>query len=279
VTGGSGVIGSDFVDLLQRLDLDHQLLSRSEADLSKCGDLTDVVAAKPTSVVHLAAAVPSRSLISDSDASAEATRRIDRCVLRAALKWKARLVYASGCSLYDPFLPGKNAEDAPLQKSLPSPYLRAKLDGERQILNYESGLVLRISAPLASNLPDTVVAMRFLRTALAGGVLELLGSGSRQQNYLDTRDIADCLLLATKSSASGIFNVASDQPITMRALANVIISHAGSGIVKSSSRSDPREGHSANYSNEKSRRSLGWSPIFSLEDSIDTIIRRIRAAH
>ena len=75
-----------------------------------------------------------------------------------------------------------------------------------------------------------MVLPRFIQAALAGKPLEVHGDGTQQRCFCDVRDIAPALvkLLAADECLGRVFNIGSDQMISMQALAQHVIRVTGS---------------------------------------------------
>jgi nucleoside-diphosphate-sugar epimerase len=224
-----------------------------------------------SSVVHCAALVPTNPAYPDSPTSAAGNRAIDENVYEAAAADGTRVVYVSSCGLYDPRQAQSKTEGAPVAAR--TPYFEAKLAGEQLFSRLEGSVVMRLSGPVGPGMRANLVLPRFLATALAGGSLTLWGSGAREQDFVDVADVARFVGLALQHAGSGIFNVASGVPVTMRALAETVVGVAGSGSVELADQPDPMEGDTARYSVDRAREQLGWSPQVGLE----TMVRRLLA--
>jgi UDP-glucose 4-epimerase len=268
VTGANGIIGRAVVAQLLAEGIAVEEISRDIFDLSNGNNLVSLIGERPDAVIHLAAAVPHSFRYPDTDASAELTRRIDCCVFNAARAWNCRIVYASTCSLYDKRSDNTMFEDSPILVRLDSPYMKAKNQGEALFAKLPSYAVMRVPAPIGPGLPTTVVARRFFDLATAAQPIHLWGSGKREQNYVDVKDIADVMTKAATSEANGTFNIAADAPTTMLTLATAIVTVLGRGSVEFAGVTDPLEDARARYSNKRARDLLSWRPKIALENSI-----------
>lgn len=179
----------------------------------------------------------------------------------------ARVVYASGMSLerFD----GVNGLEPT------SPYLRAKRFGELSFLSMGSACILRVSSPAGPGLPPDAVLSKFIESVRQNRPIEIWGSGLREQNYLDTRDIAEYFIRALNSSSFGIKNLCNVEPITMENLANRVIRVLGEGAIQKCEMADPKEDQRSSWPMEKTFRELGEIQFRPLEDSI----RRIAFSH
>lgn len=130
---------------------------------------------------------------------------------------------------------------------------------------------MRVPAPIGPGLPPSVVARRFFDLATAGQSIRLWGSGKREQNYVDVREIADVMIKAAFSEANGVFNIAADVPTTMLKLATIVLMVVGRGSVEFAGVNDPLEDEHTRYSNKRARDLLRWRPEIPLEDSIKSM--------
>lgn len=268
VTGASGVIGRALMARLRSDGIEAIGVRREVFDLASGASLAAFIGRRPEAVVHLAAAVPHSTRYPDSEASAAMTRAADRTVRDAALEWDCRVVYASTCSLYDKHTATIKSEETPVAVRPHSPYMQAKHEGEKMFSALASHGILRVPAPIGPGLPDTVVAKRFFNQAVAGQTIRVWGTGSREQNYVDVRDIADIFLLAARSTSLGVFNISADEPTTMLELAAAMAKVIPQASFELAGVPDPLEQEYTRYSNARAREVLGWAPTASLEDSI-----------
>ena len=151
-------------------------------------------------------------------------------------------------------------------------YAQSKHDGEAAALNADSGLigtVFRITSPVGPGLRRDTLFPRFVRAAAQGAPLTLNGRGTRRQDYVDVRDIADAAARALSARAGGLFNIASGVPVSNRELAERCRAVFGgrSGIVFSGA-PDPDDGVVWEVAVGKARHTLGWSPGRTLEASL-----------
>ena len=221
----------------------------------------------PELVVHCAASVPLAQTRPDDEANAASTRAIDAGVVAACARFGSRLIYVSSCILYDPFDPERKDERAPVQAR--TPYAAAKLEGEVRARALDGSVVMRIPSPIGGSSGRRTVFDRFLERAVSGLSLEVWGTGGREQDFIHVTDIAEFVVRVRSDTVEGTFNVASGQPITMRALANTIVDVVGSGYVVSGNGSDPQDGHTARYDIGAARRLLGWTPRMDVRAMIE----------
>ena len=266
------MIGNALMTRLRAEGVDCVGVHRELFDLSNGASLVKFVGRRPMAIIHLAAAVPHSTYYPDDESSAAKTRAIDEAVYLAAVEWGCRLVYASACSLYDKYIPAVKFENSAIVLRPESPYITAKYDGEQLFSTLPFYSIIRVPAPIGPDLPDTVVAKRFLKQAMAGEIIRIWGSGMREQNYVDVTDIADIFFRSAFSKSVGIFNSAAHAPTTMLELAAIITRVVNIGSFELAGVDDPLDGEYARYSNTLAREVLGCMPRLTLEDSIRSML-------
>jgi nucleoside-diphosphate-sugar epimerase len=276
VTGSAGIVGSAFMEFLISKGVNTIGMNRDQFDLSQGTPLVRFIQKRPDVIIHLAAAVPHSVRYPDSESSAIKTNSIDKVIFNAAKEWGCRIIYASTCSLYDKTVQSVKFEDSPISDSLQSPYMKAKYDGEQMFSSLPSYSILRLPAPIGPNLPDTVVAKRFLYDALITKKISVWGTGKRQQNYVDVLDIANAFYKTAFSSCCGIFNISAEKPITMLELAKSFVSVIPQSSYQTNDVHDPLEFECTDYSNTKAKKTLNWSPSISLIESIRTMLKKLK---
>jgi nucleoside-diphosphate-sugar epimerase len=272
VTGSKGIIGRGVMKALSAKGYDTVGIHREYFDLSAGKSLLNAVQLKPEVVIHLAAAVPHSIQYPDSLLSANKTRSIDNNVFEAVSRWGCHVIYASTCSLYDKSDPSIKYENSPVVIKPNSHYMKAKHDGEQLFSNCKSSLIVRLPAPLGGGIPDTLVIKKFISMAMTNRVVEIWGSGRREQNYVAVTDIADGILYGLKNKVTGVYNLSADSPTTMLELAETVIKVVRKGSYKCTGQTDPNEHEYARYSNNKAKLDLGWNVQTTLEEAIRIIV-------
>lgn len=276
ITGSTGLVGKAVINHFQAMGITCLSIGRDNRcnyviDLSQENlDLAATIP-QPDCVVHLAAAVPRGNHCPDNQTAYRATRWIDRNVLTACRRWDCPVVYASGCSLYRNRGSEWISETDRFKDELASPYLRAKAEGDAEYCAYAPGTVLRISCPIGPGVSRASVFGRFLNQLETTGIITIFGTGSREQDFIDTRDIAASILSVVDRNAQGSFNIASGSPTTMRFLADILVERFGGGEIIIGQQEDPQEGLTARYSISRANEVLDWHPQYSLQESLNWI--------
>ena len=255
ITGGAGFIGSHLADaLLARGDevvvLDNLATGRLENLAEACtsdrfrfveGSVldearVDELVRSADTVVHLAAAVGVKLIVEQRLSSLTTNIRGSEIVIDAAHRHQRLILLASTSEIY-----GKN-DDLPLAETadsvLGSPtvarwaYSIGKAVDEILAYAYheERGLpaiVVRLFNTVGPRQSPAygMVIPRFVRQALRHESLTVFGDGQQTRCFSHVTDVVDALLrlLDDEGSIGEVFNVGSDEEISMEALARRVI--------------------------------------------------------
>jgi UDP-glucose 4-epimerase len=196
-------------------------------------------------------------------------------VVKLANFWGAtQLVYISSIQVIGSPLRHPITEDHPTQPL--TAYHASKLYGERLAGLAEGNgcrsVSLRITSPSGPGTPENRILSVFVRRAIAGEPLQILGQGSRQQNYVDVRDLAFAVEACLSGHASGIYNVAAAESISNYELAQTCVDELhSSSMIDFVGKPDPEEGTRWDVSVSKANHDLGYSPQFGIRDSIRAV--------
>ena len=127
----------------------------------------------------------------------------------------------------------------------------------------------RISAPIGPRMNPLTIFPSFVRKALVGEDLVLLGKGTRKQNYLYVKDIARCLELSlTNPDVHGVYNLTSDMLFSNFELARIVIETLDSSSKIVFNGTDPADSYVWDASLERIRNDAGYQPIAGIDDAI-----------
>ncbi|MDX6643221.1 MAG: dTDP-glucose 4,6-dehydratase [Solirubrobacteraceae bacterium] len=248
--------------------------------------------------------------LADTEAAARVARKLDRCdaivhaaaMLRGSLD-EVRLLLTNGLGsqqmlvlaerwdvqrfVYVSSLPviGRPRE-LPVSESHPvSPptaYHASKLYGEHlvalAVADGRPGVSLRLTSPVGAGMPDARIMSAFVRRALAGENLEVAGTGTRAQDYIDVRDIAAAVAACLERPVNGVVNVASGIPVNNRDLAERCVSTLNSpSQILVGVGEDPEDSVRWEVSIGRARSQLGWRPKQDLESSIRAVAAAVAA--
>jgi len=260
VTGGAGFIGSHLCELLLargwrvtalddlstgRVDNVRALEGREDFRLivgsASDWDLVREVAARAHTVFHLAAAVGVRKVMDDPVGTVERNLHATETVLRASNQYRLRLLLASTSEVYGASRRERFNEDDDCligrSRHRRWAYAAAKLMDEFHAFAYRhaNGLEVTIARLFNTVGPRQVgrygmVVPTFARQAVRGEPLTVYGDGRQRRCFTAVADVVRCLAdLAERRDAAGeVFNVGSDNEISILDLAERIRELAGS---------------------------------------------------
>lgn len=293
VTGAGGYLGSRLVQELQADGGPVRALVRTSvpwlhADDQRSVDLLEPVAqvadalAGCRAVVHLAG---HNEVVAGDDpdrALAEtlvATRHVTEAALAAGV---GRLVFVSTVHVYGTRLaPGATVDEdvAPAPRGV---YAIARLAAEHLVAAGPDPVVLRLSNAVGAPAhPDvdrwTLVAADLCRAAVTTGSLVLRSSGQQWRDFIALSDVVRAVARSADPGAvpAGTYNLASGQPTTVRALAELVQDRveARTGRRPELRAPDPTEPDPEPYRVDPGRLAAhGVVATRSLSDSVDEII-------
>ncbi|MGH2952087.1 MAG: NAD-dependent epimerase/dehydratase family protein [Solirubrobacterales bacterium] len=289
VTGASGHVGGAIARRLitsgdevfalgrQRPELPG-LAGWVEADLGATAGsrLAELVAAtigtRCEAIVHAAAAI-------EHDPHAVAVSLVNcagtqRMLELAELAGAERFAYISGVPVIG--RPRRLPVDEEHPVDPPTAYHAAKLYGERLVeLARRRGLAaasLRLTSPVGPGMPPGRIMSVFVRSAVEGRPLEVAGSGSRAQDYIDVRDAAAAVEACLARGEAGLYNVAAGRAVSNLELADACVAtFASSSEVLVGARPDPEDEVRWEVSIERARARLGFEPRHGLAESIRAV--------
>lgn len=172
----------------------------------------------------------------------------------------------------------------------PSALGRFHLEGE-QLARTGTALgvptvVLRPGLPYA---PSGTFAAFFLSQA-AGGKFGVVGQGNNYMPCEHLDDLAEAYALAVEAPPAGeVISIVDDEPITFRALGELLLQHLGGGGVRGAPQwlvtlfagraLGPMLGESYRVRNAKAKALLGWRPRHaSIREGLPDVVARYRRA-
>lgn len=258
VTGGAGFIGSHLVErLLGRGDrvvvIDDLSTGRREnlhdADTSRLSLITAGVSeglggfgpGAFDEIFHLAAAVGVRLVIDEPIRTIETNVSETATVLDFAARTATPILVASTSEVYGKSTKTPFAEDDDVVYG-PTVLRRWSYACSKAIDEYlalghhrQSGLPVAIVRFFNIVGPRQVgtwgmVLPRFVGAALRGDSLEVYGDGRQSRCFCDVRDVVEVLprILASPQCHGRVLNLGSDEPIEIRALAELVLDTLGS---------------------------------------------------
>lgn len=128
----------------------------------------------------------------------------------------------------------------------------------------------RISAPVGTGVNPNTIFPTFIRNALKGDDLTLSGRGTRRQNYVHVRDIAQALYKAVNSDyCHGTYNLTGDLLVSNKELAEKVIAITGStSKIVFNQKEDYMDDYVWDASLDKIKRDIKYQPVVSIEEAI-----------
>ncbi len=292
VTGSSGHVGGAIVRCLHENGHEVVGVSRSvnlnlpravqqiQADLTEESEMISLqrVCRPCSAIIHAAASLDMGADAWDmTQMNCVGTHRI----LMLARTWKtSSLLFISSVAVYGTPHEHPITEQHPV--SFKTPYALSKYYGEK-LFSGESADIqhtasFRISSPIGPGMRYRRIFSIFVKQALAGMPIQLNGKGTRRQNYVDVRDVAQAVSLSLQTNKSGIFNIGAAISLSNRELAEKCID-----ILQSSSPlnftgiPDPTDDVIWDVSIEKAQKELNYTPQYSIENSILGYAQEIQA--
>lgn len=195
-------------------------------------------------------------------------------VALGAMDAGASVIYASTWEVYGP-----PQQDPVVEHHPRNPghfYGATKLAGEQMLKAAEhSGdlftVILRLGTAYGPGMRANAVFCRFADEARARRPIVVHGDGSQWRQFTHTSDICRAFRLACKTDVAGaVLNIAAEEMVTVRRLAELVSERYGVPISFVSARhGDPQ---SARISSAEASRVLGWHAEVTFEDGLDALL-------
>ena len=294
ITGGAGFIGSNIAEELSK-EKDNEIIIVDDLSTGKManlrkfdqninlvrGSITDLnllkVVFKGVDYVFHQAAIPSvpRSIkdpIASNNANVNGTLNVLVAARDCGVK---KVVYASSSSVY-----GDTPELPKRERMTPnplSPYAVTKLLGEYycNVFNDIYGLktvslrYFNVYGPRQDPYSDyAAVIPKFINRVSENKPPVIYGDGEQTRDFTFVKDVVRANILAAKSDAEGVYNIANGNRISINELANMIMALIGNDLTPI--HDDSREGdvkHSLADISE-AKKNLGYEQGYSLEEGL-----------
>jgi len=293
VTGGAGFIGSHVAEKLlaagTRVVAVDDLSGGKRENVPDGAELevvdirdADAIRAllasrRPDAVFHLAAQVSVTRSVSGVEFDADVNVRGTATMLEAArLAEVPRFVYIStGGALYGDAEVVPTPEDSPIEPL--APYGLSKWSGERYAQLYHrlhglSTLTLRLAniyGPRQDPHGEAGVVAIFSQRLHAGERPTVFGDGLQTRDYVYGGDVADAVLLAGGSDATGAMNIGRGEESSVLDLVDVLREISGADWFQPEHAPErPGEARRSCLDAGRARRELGWEPATSLHDGL-----------
>ncbi|OHB66595.1 MAG: nucleoside-diphosphate sugar epimerase [Planctomycetes bacterium RBG_13_62_9] len=314
ITGGAGFIGSHLAErLLQdgdevviidnlstgrleniRTFRDHPKLQFVKGDI-RDSTLVQLLTAGCDVVFHLAAAVGVQLIADDPVHTIVTNIGGTEVVLEAANKFGRKILLASSSEVYGKSenIPFAEDDDFVLGSTAFSRWAYAcskavdEFLGQAFYQQYGLGVVtgrfFNTIGPRQTGRYGMVVP-RFVQWALKNEPIQIYGTGQQTRCFCYVQDLVEAVmaLMRCEQAAGRVFNIGSSQEITMEALADKIIEITGSQSRKELVPYEIAYGRPIEDmmrrvpSTERIRKTVGWQPKTSLDQTLRIIIEHYR---
>jgi len=233
-------------------------------------------------VFHLAAIASVPKSVQDPLSSHKVNMTGTLNVLLAARENKVKkVIHISSAAVYGDTATIPQKED--MVPSPQSPYAVAKLAGEYYCKAFQdlyglSSISLRyfnVYGPRQDpNSQYAAVIPIFISRALEGKPPIIFGNGEQTRDFVFVRDAVAAAILAVESDATGVFNVATGNAVSINEVAELIIKIAGKDLepIHQESRTGDIRHSLADISKAKA---FGYTPRYSLEEGLNETVRYI----
>jgi nucleoside-diphosphate-sugar epimerase len=306
VTGGTGFIGKwisemvSYINLTYKLNIKLYLLGRDilkfkeevphlaensfinliEQDVRYLYDLPSDV----NYIIHAAGSPDNREHVSDPLKTIETLYKGTLTLLDAASRLQnlKKIIHLSSHQVY-----GKNEGEQNITENsfgsfealnVSNCYAESKRIAETICSYYKNNLRLPIIIlrPFAfigpyQDIEKPWAINSFIRDAILGGPIRILGNGLTERSYLYASDMAFCILKTLVDGKIGeIYNLGSNSPITLNELASKVKNHSTSKIeiLSKSSKENYLNASKLVPNTNKLSNELNFKEIFTIDDAI-----------
>jgi len=310
VTGGAGFIGSHLterllkdgnkvavIDNLSTGSLDNMESFKSHAGFEFVkGDIRNIELMEPIVeqsdvIFHLAAAVGVRLIAEDPVHTIETNIGGTETVLNIANKFGRKILIASSSEVYgkSEAVPFHEDDDIVLGSTCLSRWSYACTKAVDEFLglafHQQYGLDVVIGRFFNTIGPRQtgrygMVVPRFIQTALKGETLQIYGTGKQTRCFCFVADLVEAIigLMNCRQASGKVYNIGTDEEITIEGLADKIIQMTGSKSKKEFVPLEVAYGRSMEDmmrrvpSIERIKKTIGWKPKTSLTETLQLII-------
>jgi len=178
---------------------------------------------------------------------------------------QSKIIYCSTVSIY------KDSEEAILENSKIAPnsmYGKSKWNGEKIIMNQSKYSIVRVSSMFGVGMKETTFLPAIINNAISTKVINLLGNGTRMQNYIPVKSVAKYLIKSSKKD-NAIYLATHD-----KSFSNIEIAKKVKQIVKNVNItfSGEDKSKSYHYNNSFSRNELKIKDNVNFTESLKELI-------
>ncbi|MEY2397156.1 MAG: GDP-4-dehydro-6-deoxy-D-mannose reductase [Actinomycetota bacterium] len=294
VTGGHGFVGPYLLAHLEECGDDVVAPEQHDVDLDDPEAVTAaVVDARPDAIYHLAAlahvgeswADPARTF----DVNAVGTLRLLEAARR--VDPKPRVLLIGSAEVYGPVTP----DEVPITEERPlnpvTPYAASKVAAEYLGVQYNAGFDVPVIRARSFNHIGPGQSGRFVVHDIATRIVESMRAGadapirvgnlSARRDYTDVRDVVRAYrMLVDQGERGQAYNVCSGTDVSVDDLAQRLLALAGADLKLEV---DPALMRPVDVpvlvgDNTRLRATTGWSPKYTLDDTLRAVLDAIASA-
>lgn len=294
VTGGAGFIGSHVVDALVAHGLEVSVFDlianprRQDVNYLR-SSIVDIEALERAFdgvdyVFHLAAVSNVNVAFKDPVGCVELNVQGTANVLEAARRQNvSRVVFASTVWVYSGSRGDEVHEDSPF--FVPDAghiYTSTKLAGELLCHDYSNlydldFTILRYGIPYGPRMRDSLIISIFIKKALNGEALTIMGDGLQHRNFVYIEDLARAhVLTLDEKSANQIYNLEGLRKITVQDVATEVQNAIGEQVEIEYLPARPGDYKGKEVSAVKALADLDWSPTIDFEEGMKRTVEWFR---
>ncbi|WP_310604081.1 NAD-dependent epimerase/dehydratase family protein [Anaerosporobacter sp.] len=155
-------------------------------------------------------------------------------------------------------------------------YHSSKLAGENIVNNCCNAdmvkTIVRISSPIGGGMCTNTILSVFAKRSKMNEDITVLGMGTREQNYIDVRDISKGILQILKEKPQGIYNLCSHSSISNIELAELCIKQAESSSRIVCQGNDSQDEVKWRISIDKAKKTFGFYPVYEISETLKWIL-------
>ncbi len=114
-----------------------------------------------------------------------------------------------------------------------------------------------------------------IRKAINGEDIEIYGDVTRKKELLYIKDFARAVVCAANNHVTGIFNLPGYEPYSLDTMVTEIVNAFGDGRTKIIPRPDMPDTPQILLAHEKSKKVLGWEPIWTWKDACEDMRKEL----
>lgn len=257
----------------------------------------DRLASECDVIFHLAAAVGVKLIVESPVHTIETNVMGTEAVLKAALRYRVKVLIASTSEVYGKgnSVPFREDDDVVLGPTIRSrwSYAASKIVEEFLALAYhrEKGLPIVICRLFNTVGPRQtgqygMVVPRFVTQALRGEPLTIYGDGHQSRCFSDVADVVEAIIRLTDcpEALGKVFNVGSTEEVTILELAQRVLALVGCPVESHLLFVPYEEAYESGFEDmrrrvpdiSKARVAIGWTPKIALDETLRNIIRSLQ---